>query len=38
VERLATVAVEYHLDRRLRSAHMTPAPAASAGRSTGAPD
>lgn len=38
VERLATIAVEYHLDRRLRSAHTTAAPAAPVGRSTGAPD
>jgi DNA repair protein RecO (recombination protein O) len=38
VERLATIAVEYHLDRRLRSAHTTAAPMAPVGRSTGAPD
>jgi DNA repair protein RecO (recombination protein O) len=39
VERLATVAVEYHLDRRLRSAHTSTAPAAaSAPRAQLSPD
>jgi DNA repair protein RecO (recombination protein O) len=33
VERLATVATEYHLDRRLRSAHLAPGPPALPSRS-----
>lgn len=37
VERLATVAIEYHLDRRLRSAHTTSSTVTSASRSAGAP-
>jgi DNA repair protein RecO (recombination protein O) len=37
VERLATVAIEYHLDRRLRSAHTTSSPALSAPRAAISP-